>query len=98
MEITKVNIYKVSGTSNLKAFASINIDDEIVIKNMKVVEGSKGLFVSYPSEKGSDGEYYDQVYPLNKETRDYISDTILEAYEKEDAKPERKRSGRNKEK
>lgn len=91
MEITKVNVYKVEiNNSNLRAFASINIDDELVIKNIKVVEGKKGLFVSYPSEKGSDGEYYDQVYPLNKETRDYIEETILEAYEKEAAKPERK--------
>lgn len=91
MEITKVNIYKVEiNNSNLRAFASINIDDELVIKNIKVVEGKKGLFVSYPAEKGSDGEYYDQVYPLNKETRDYIEETILEAYEKEAAKPERK--------
>ena len=91
MEITKVNIYKVEiNNSNLRAFASINIDDELVIKNLKVVEGKKGLFVSYPSEKGSDGEYYDQVYPLNKETRDYVEETILEAYEKEAAKPERK--------
>ena len=91
MEITKVNVYKVEiNNSNLRAFASINIDDELVIKNLKVVEGKKGLFVSYPSEKGSDGEYYDQVYPLNKETRDYVEETILEAYEKEAAKPERK--------
>ena len=91
MEITKVNVYKVEiNNSNLRAFASINIDDELVIKNVKVVEGKKGLFVSYPSEKGSDGEYYDQVYPLNKDTRDYIEETILEAYEKEAAKPERK--------
>ena len=91
MEITKVNVYKVEiNKSNLRAFASINIDDELVIKNLKVVEGKKGLFVSYPSEKGSDGEYYDQVYPLNKETRDYVEETILEAYEKEAAKPERK--------
>ena len=91
MEITKVNIYKVEiNNSNLRAFASINIDDELVIKNIKVVEGKKSLFVSYPSEKGSDGVYYDQVYPLNKETRDYIEETIIEAYEKEAAKPERK--------
>lgn len=91
MEITKVNVYKVEiNNSNLRAFASINIDDELVIKNLKVVDGKKGLFVSYPSEKGSVGEYYDQVYPLNKETRDYIEETILEAYEKVAAKPERK--------
>lgn len=96
MEITKVNIYKISGKDSLKAFASINIDDELVVKNLKVVEGKKGLFVSYPAEKGNDGEYYDQVYPLNKDTRDYISETIIEAYEKEDAKTEQKASRRSK--
>lgn len=90
MEITRINVYKVESKSSLKAFVSISIDDELVIKNLKVVEGKNGLFVSYPSEKAEDGQYYDQVYPLNKETRDYIEESIIEEYEKVDTKTERK--------
>ena len=98
MEITNVKVYKISNSkSNLKAFASINLDDELVIKNLKVVEGKRGLFVSFPSEKGSDGNYYDMVYALNDDTRDYITEKVLEAYEaQEDEKPAKKSTSRRK--
>ena len=87
MEITKVNIYPFKGDNNkLKAFCTISIDDELVIKNFKIFDGNKGLFVSFPSEVGADNKYYDTVYPVSKETRDYISDTILEEFEKQDKK------------
>lgn len=98
MEITNVKVYKISNSkSNLKAFASINLDDELVVKNLKVVEGKNGLFTAFPSEKGSDGNYYDMVYALNDDTRDYINEKVLEAYEaQEDEKPAKKSTSRRK--
>jgi stage V sporulation protein G len=92
MEIMKVNVYPVNGKSNLKAFVSINLDDEIVIKNLKVVEGKNGLFVSMPSEKAEDGKYYDAVYCLNQDTRDYVQEKVLDAYEVEVSAPKKSRS------
>ena len=82
MEITRVNVYPIESESKLLAFATITIDEELVVKNFKIFDGKKGAFVSFPSEKGSDGEYYDTVFPTSKETRDYITDTILEEFEK----------------
>ena len=90
MEITKVIINKVDA-GNLKAFASVNFDDELVVKNVKVVDGKNGLFVSFPSEQGKDGKYYDTVYPLTKESREYIEEIVLDEYNKEDKKTSRKR-------
>lgn len=87
MEITRVDIYPYAGKNDkLKAFCTISIDNELVIKNFKIFDGNKGLFVSFPSEVGADNKYYDTVYPLGNETRDYISDTILEEFEKQDKK------------
>lgn len=82
MEITRVNVYPVKSDTKIRAFATICIDDELVVKNFKIFDGNKGLFVSFPSEVGADNKYYDTVYPVSKETRDYISDSILEEFEK----------------
>lgn len=92
ISISDVRVYLFNGkNSSLKAFASITIDDELVIKGLRVVEGNKGLFIAFPSTYSEkDGNYYDNVFPIKKETRDYISDEVLAAYE--DALKEAKES------
>ena len=83
MEITEVNVYPVQNTdSTLKAFISITIDEELVIKGLKIIEGKKGLFVSFPSEKGADEKYYDSVFPITAECRKYMVSKIMEEYER----------------
>ena len=100
MEITRVDIYPVNSDSKLEAFVTISLDNELVIKNFKVFKGNKGLFVSFPSEYSEkDDKYYDTVYPVAKETRDYITDMILEAFEDKigkEEKPTKGRQGRSK--
>ena len=34
------------------------LDDTLVIKGLTLVEGNDGLFLSFPSKKGKDGNYY----------------------------------------
>jgi len=52
MEITEVKIFlKESPDKKLKAYATITIDNAFVVRNVKVIEGNKGLFVAMPSRK-----------------------------------------------
>ena len=52
MEITEVRIFaKESDDKKLKAFATITFDDCFVVRNIKIIEGTKGLFVAMPSRK-----------------------------------------------
>ena len=51
MEITDIRIRKMDGDSKMKAIASITIDEEFVIHDIKVVDGEKGLFIAMPSKK-----------------------------------------------
>ena len=59
MKITEIRIH-LMGEDRLKAFASVTFDDAFVVRNMKVVEGTKGLFLCMPSRKLPDGthKYY----------------------------------------
>ena len=79
MEITKVTISKTSN-DKLKAFVSIVIDDCFVIKDLKIINGSKGIFVAMPSKKISDGNFEDIAHPLNKETNEMITKIVLDEY------------------
>ncbi len=52
MEITDVRIKLVNNsTDRLKSFCSVTLDDEFVIRDIKLVEGASGLFVAMPSRK-----------------------------------------------
>lgn len=77
---TKINLYE---KDSLKGFASLNIEDKIIIKNLRIVEGNKGLFVAYPSTYNEkENKYFEDVYPLSKEVRDNIQKIVLDEYEK----------------
>jgi stage V sporulation protein G len=52
MEITQAKVHlKGSQDSKLKAFVTITFDDMFVVRDLKVIEGKKGLFVAMPSVK-----------------------------------------------
>ena len=85
MEITDIRIRKMDGDSKMKAIASITIDEEFVIHDIKVVDGEKGLFIAMPSKKTSEGEYRDIAHPIKTETRNRIQNMILDKYKQETA-------------
>ena len=55
MEITEVRVKLINNKDNrLKAFCSVTMDREFVIRDVKVIEGVSGVFVAMPSRKMSD--------------------------------------------
>ncbi|HCG98510.1 MAG: septation regulator SpoVG [Actinobacteria bacterium] len=79
MEITKVSIRPVE-MNKVKAIASITIDDQFVVHDLRVVEGDKGLFVAMPSRKLPNGDFRDIAHPINSETRERIQAAVIEEY------------------
>ena len=52
MEITEVRIVLMdSPDKKLKAYATVTFDNVFVVRNIKVIEGSTGLFIAMPSRK-----------------------------------------------
>lgn len=55
MEITEVRVKLVGESSErVKAFCSVTLDHEFVIRDLKVIEGTSGLFLAMPSRKLAD--------------------------------------------
>lgn len=83
MKISDIRIRIVKKDDNkLKAVASLTIDECFAVHDIKIIEGNQGLFIAMPSRKTPDGTFKDIVHPLNTETREEISASILAEYEK----------------
>ena len=59
MQITEVRIKLMeegnhNGNERLHAFGSITFDNAFVVRDLKIIEGTKGLFVAMPSRKLTD--------------------------------------------
>ena len=64
----------------IKAFFDLITEDGFTLKGFKLVEGISGLFVGFPSQKGSDDEYHDTVW-AEKEVKAMVTDIALKEYE-----------------
>ncbi len=80
MKITEVKVYPTRENSRLKAYATIVFENSFIVRDLKVIEGHKGLFVSMPSRRRKDGSFRDIVHPLNSDTRKMIEDLIIKEY------------------
>lgn len=89
MEITEVKVYLAKDSGRLKAYATIVFDNSFIIRDLKVIEGDKGYFVSMPSRRRKDGTFRDIVHPLNSDTRKKIEDRIVEEFKKVQVSPNR---------
>ncbi len=80
--ISDIRVYNIEGTGNLRAYASITLDDEYVIHGLKVMDGENGLWVSMPASKNKRGEFKDIFHPITREAREALITAVISAYEK----------------
>ena len=85
MENISINvqrIHKLTNGKSLKAFADVNVNDALLVKGVRVMDGKKGIFVTMPREQSTkDKKWYDTVRCLTKEVKDEISEKVLQAYQ-----------------
>ena len=83
MHITDIRIRKTERDGKLKAVASVTIDEEFVVHDIKIIDGEKGMFIAMPSRKTTDGEYKDIAHPIKSSTREEMQRLILDKYRSE---------------
>ncbi len=84
MEITNVRVRVVEKeNSKMRGFASVTIDNQFVVHDIRILEGDNGLFLAMPSKQTGVGEYRDIAHPINQEARQMFTDAILKEYEAE---------------
>ncbi|MBF0408110.1 MAG: septation protein SpoVG family protein [Candidatus Riflebacteria bacterium] len=91
MRITSVRInLLLPPKGSIRAFASVIFDDFLMIRDFKIIDSRRGVFVSYPSKKITDGVYREVIQSMNSDADRTIKDAIMRAYEDELARPENK--------
>ena len=81
LDIKVKRIHKIDNSKHLKAFVDLVVNDVLLIKGIRVIEGQKGIFVSMPQEQAKDKKWYDSVRCLDKEFQDRLQSKVLEAYQ-----------------
>ena len=77
MKISRMNPF--DGSSKTVAFFDVETEEGINIKGFTLFEGTNGLFMGIPSEKGKDGKYYDRIY-VPKELKEQLTEMAISMY------------------
>lgn len=82
MEITEIRVH-LRNEEKLKAFATVTFDGCFVVRNMKIIDGAKGLILCMPSRRMPDGTYKDIAHPINMAFRKSLEDRVMACYQEE---------------
>ena len=85
LEVTDVKIYPFDTTGvggNVKAVATVKINDILEIKDIKILYSNKGYFIQMPTRKSRTGEFIPVVNLLSKELYLHIRRKVLDEYKR----------------
>jgi stage V sporulation protein G len=82
MEITDVRVFPVEiNGSMVKAYATVTFDDSFVVRDMRVIDGKNGIFLSMPARRKRNGDYQDVCFPISAKLRDLMENEVLEKFD-----------------
>lgn len=86
LAVTEVQVFPFKDDCNLgvtKAMANIVLNDQLVIRGLRVKDEVNGLFVSFPRDTFFKGEDSRSIcFPLTRQLREHIENVVIEKYQK----------------
>ena len=84
LKVTEVQVYPFTCETMgyTKGLASVVLNDVLLIRGLRVMDGPNGLFVAFPLDpfyKGDD--FRSIVQPCNSDLREHIECCVLEKYQ-----------------
>lgn len=90
----KVRIHSIKPEGSMRAQCSLELGGCFAVRGVRLMDGANGHFLSMPSYKSGDG-YKDLCFPVTKEFREKLLDTVVQEYEQ--ALEQTRLSGHNRE-
>ena len=85
LAVTQVQVVPFTEGQNLghiKGLAQVVLNDQLVVRGLRVMEGISGLYVSYPVDQFYKGEDLRcLVQPITRKLREHIENCVLEKYQ-----------------
>lgn len=79
LAVTSVRIFPQNDT-RVKAFATVVLNDQLIIKGLNVCDGENGLYVTYPRGYMADAER-SWIFPVTRQLREHIENCVLEKFQ-----------------
>lgn len=84
LAVTKVDVFPFTSGVNMgrmKGLANITLNDQLMIRGLRIMDGENGLFVGYPPDPFYKGEDLRTVcFPVTRQLREHIENCVLEKY------------------
>ena len=85
LQVTHVQVFPVENRpegSHMVARAEIVLNDQFIVRGLRVMDGENGLFVGYPVDPNLDGDtFLSTCKPVTRALREHIEDAVLEKYQ-----------------
>ncbi len=85
LAVTNVQVFPFKegpSLGHIKGLASIVLNDQMVIRGLRVMDGENGLFVGYPTDPFYKGEDFRSIcFPMVRQLREHIENCVLEKYQ-----------------
>ena len=85
LAVTQVKVYPFKETPSmgkLLGMASIVLNDQLLVRHLRIMEGENGLFVGYPNDPFYKGEDFRSIcFPMTRQLREHIENCVLEKYQ-----------------
>lgn len=79
----KVTVFpNLPGAEHVKGVAEVVLNDQFIVRGLRILDCTTGLFVSYPVDPFYKGEDFRSVcFPITRNLRENIENCILEKYQ-----------------
>lgn len=85
LAVTNVQVFPFKegpSMGHIKGLASIVLNDQFMIRGLRVMDGENGLYVGYPIDQFFKGETFRSVCnPITRALREHIESAVLEKYQ-----------------
>lgn len=85
LAVTNVQVFPFKEGINLghmKGVASIVLNDQLQLRELRIMDGENGLYVGYPNDPFYKGEDLRSIcFPITRQLREHIENCVLEKYQ-----------------
>lgn len=85
INITDIKIFpfKDTGIGHIRALVNIILNDAIMIRGLRIMDGNNSLYLSYPVDPFFTGtDFRSIIVPVTREVREYIENEVIKQYHK----------------
>ena len=85
LAVTQVQVFPFNEGPNMghvKGLATIVLNDQLLIRGLRIMEGENGLYAGFPTDPFFKGEdLRNLVCPMTRKLREHIENCVLEKYQ-----------------